>query len=119
MIGHMERLNNEQLKDLKVLMRFIEVYCRGNHPASEKHETTITELGEKKGVSLCSECTALLSYSVMKRRKCPLDPKPSCKHCKIHCYSTEQRSKIREVMAYSGRRMIMRGKIHYLWHYFF
>ena len=25
---------------------------------------------------------------------CPLDPKPTCKNCKIHCYAPENRAKI-------------------------
>ena len=57
-------------------------------------------------------------HGVKKRLACPLDPKPTCKSCHIHCYTPEQRQKIREIMAYSGRRMIMRGRLDYLWHYF-
>jgi hypothetical protein len=54
-----------------------------------------------------------------KRRRCPLDPKPSCKNCHIHCYSKEYRAQIREIMAFSGRRLILRGRLDYLWHYLF
>lgn len=94
-----------QEKDIKVLATFISTYCRGKHRSAK---------GE-----LCSDCSELLSYAEMKRRKCPLDPKPSCKHCPIHCYGKGQRAKIREVMAYSGRRLLLRGRLDLLWHYFF
>ena len=94
-----------QEKDIKVLATFIGVYCR------EKHRSA-------KGV-LCAECDELLRYARMKREKCPLDPKPACKHCKIHCYGKSQRAKIREVMSYSGRRLLLRGRLDLLWHYFF
>ena len=67
----------------------------------------------------CSECRGLLEHGLEKRRTCPLEPKPTCKNCRIHCYSREYRAKIREIMAFSGRKMILRGRLDYLWHYFF
>lgn len=94
-----------QEKDIQVLATFIGTYCRGKHRSAK---------GE-----LCPECSELLSYAEKKRRNCPLDPKPSCKHCPIHCYGKVQRAKIREVMAYSGRRLLLRGRLDLLWHYFF
>jgi hypothetical protein len=54
-----------------------------------------------------------------KRALCPLDPKPACKDCHIHCYTKEYRQQIRTIMAYSGKRMILRGRLDYLWHYYF
>jgi hypothetical protein len=96
---------HEQEKDIKVLATFIDVYCRGKH-------------GSRKG-ELCAECEELLRYAETKRRKCPLDPKPTCKHCPIHCYGKVQRAKIREVMGYSVRRLMLRGRLDLLWHYFF
>jgi len=75
--------------DLKILHRFILIYCQGNH-------------GTKEG--FCPDCEDLLCYSQKRRELCPLDPKPSCKDCSIHCYKPEYREKIRQVMRYSGRR---------------
>ena len=116
----MEQFTSAQMKDLKVLAKFIRVYCESRHggaaditPSSEPTETF------GKGISLCPSCRALLDYALLKRRNCPLDPKPSCKNCRIHCYSKEYRAMIREIMAFSGRRMIMRGRLDYLWHYLF
>lgn len=100
----MER-KQQQEKDIRVLASFIGVYCRGKHRSPK---------GE-----LCPECRGLMEYARMKREKCPLDPKPACKHCPIHCYGKAQRAAIREVMAYSGRRLLLRGRLDLLWHYFF
>ncbi len=50
---------------------------------------------------------------------CPLDPKPTCKNCKIHCYAPENRAKIREVMRFSGMHMIIRGRVDMIFHYLF
>jgi hypothetical protein len=68
---------------------------------------------------LCSECAEVARHAMEKRRNCPLEPKPSCKKCPVHCYGRDCRAKIREIMAFSGRRMILRGRVDYLRHYFF
>jgi predicted amidophosphoribosyltransferase len=84
-------MTNEQDtdKDLKIISRMILIYCQGNH-------------GEKE--ELCPTCRDLLNYANERRRLCPLDPKPACKNCSIHCYKPEYREKIRQVMRYSGKR---------------
>lgn len=112
----MEELTTKQQKDVRILVRFIELFCKAKH-----HEGcgTVRIPGIDGEAKLCKDCEGLISYAVMKRKKCPLDPKPSCKHCHIHCYSKEYREKIREVMAFSGRKMLMRGRLDMLWHYFF
>lgn len=116
----MEQFTSAQKKDLKVLVTFVRIYCKARHTGQGEVQVP-ADLADMfgKGVSLCPDCRALLDHALVKRRKCPLDPKPSCKHCHIHCYSREYRAKIREIMAFSGKRMIMRGRLDYLWHYFF
>lgn len=116
------RLDKKQLSDLKVLVKFIGVYCTAHHRQEVRNAPELPpDLGRqfRKPVHLCPECTSLVNHSVLKRLKCPLDPKPTCKKCHIHCYSSEYRSKVREIMAYSGRRLMLRGRLDYLWHYFF
>jgi hypothetical protein len=112
----MEQLASEQKKDLKVLINFVQVYCRAKH-----RDQAMVEVEDIHGKEtfLCQDCAALVAYALERRRKCPLNTKPSCKHCHIHCYNRDYRAKIREIMAFSGRRMIMRGRLDYLWHYFF
>lgn len=80
-------------KELQVVELMIKIYCR------KKHHT-------HKG-QLCAECSGLLEYAQMRRQKCPWgDNKPFCSNCKIHCYKADMRQKIREVMRFSGKRMI-------------
>lgn len=118
----MAEFTRKQISDMQVLARFIQVYCDCRHREVDRsaaelpHELTPRF---KRGLHLCPACTALWTHAVEKRRNCPLDPKPACKGCHIHCYSMEHRARIREVMAFSGRRMIMRGRLDYLWRYFF
>jgi hypothetical protein len=116
--GPMDQFTAEQKKDLRVLIDFVGVYCRskhGDHPKA-KDEAGDSVTGK---TLLCPDCAELVGYAREKRRKCPLVPKPSCKNCHIHCYGREYRARVREIMAFSGRRMILRGRLDYLWHYFF
>ncbi|GAB7024826.1 nitrous oxide-stimulated promoter family protein [Geotalea toluenoxydans] len=119
----MEQFTNKQKKDLKVLITFVSFYCRARHGKNAEQSPLAlpAELNStfKRNMHLCGECAGLVAYAIEKRRRCPLDPKPSCKKCPIHCYSKEYRAKIREVMAFSGKRMIMRGRLDLLWHYLF
>jgi Nitrous oxide-stimulated promoter len=113
-----QELAKDQVSDLKVLVRFIGIYCNARHGEGFREVVKLPFcLG--KPVLLCPECSSLVGYSIHKRRLCPLDPKPSCRKCPIHCYNLESRARIREIMAFSGRRMILRGRLDYIWHYLF
>lgn len=114
----METITRQQKKDITLLGTFVEVYCAGKHPAAACSPVVLPSgLG---GRTLCPECASFLGYAITKRLKCPLEAeKPTCKHCRIHCYDKVRREKVREIMSYAGRRLMMRGRLDYLWHYFF
>jgi Nitrous oxide-stimulated promoter len=114
----MELLTSRQKKDLKVLINFVRIYCRSKHDDRQRAKVDVEDIVSRE-IFLCHDCAELVTYAQEKRRKCPLDPKPSCKRCHIHCYSREYRDRVREIMAFSGRRMIMRGRLDYIWHYLF
>jgi len=118
MIATMETLTKQQKSDIRLIGKFVEVYCAGKHGTVERSAFILPEnLGERM---VCCECASFMGYAVSKRLKCPLEAeKPSCKHCRIHCYAREQREKVREIMAYSGRKLMLRGRLDYVWHYFF
>lgn len=118
----MEQLTRQQRKDLKILASFIHLYCAAHHERKNEELILLPEqLRSRHGntAALCAECAALLDHGIRKRVLCPLQPKPSCKKCHIHCYSPEYRRKIRAIMAFSGRKMLLKGRIDYLWHYYF
>ena len=104
MMACMEATKRQE-KDVRVLASFIACYCRGKHATAK---------GE-----LCPTCADLLAYARQRRERCPLVPKPACKHCPVHCYAKGKRDAIREVMAYSGRHLLLRGRLDLIWHYFF
>jgi len=114
----METLTKHQKKDLRLIGKFVEVYCSGRHGEIERLPFQLPAgLGQR---SLCAGCDEFMAYAVAKRLNCPLEvEKPSCKKCRIHCYAKAQRELVREIMAYSGRKLMLRGRLDYVWHYFF
>lgn len=56
---------------------------------------------------LCSECIELIDYAELRIDKCKFGlEKPACKDCPVHCYKPEMRERIRNIMCWSGLRMI-------------
>ena len=114
----MKTLTKGQKSDIRLIGKFVEVYCAGKHGAAERASLPLPAgLGQRR---LCAGCEAFMSYAIARRMKCPLEAeKPSCKHCRIHCYGKAQREKIREIMSYAGRKLMLQGRLDYVWHYFF
>ncbi len=57
---------------------------------------------------LCGECKALIEYAHRRLDLCRFgNKKPTCRKCPIHCYRKDMADKIRQVMRYSGPRMII------------
>ncbi len=80
----------EQEKAL--VSQMIALYCRKKH-------------GGKKG--LCAECQKLADYARSRSDHCPfMETKTFCSNCKVHCYQPAMREQIKEVMRFSGPRMI-------------
>jgi hypothetical protein len=72
----------------------IHIYCKGNHNSN--------------GI-LCEECEQLNEYAFQKLLYCPFEEnKPVCSDCTVHCYKPDMRLKVKEVMRYSGPKMIFR-----------
>ena len=72
----------------------IALYCRDHH-------------GRREG--LCEECAELERNALARLDKCRFaDAKPTCTNCTVHCYKPDMRERVREVMRYSGPRMLLR-----------
>ena len=109
---------DKETKDLRVLALFTRVYCADRHPERPRSEIDL-QLPKTRGYTYCAECAEFLAYALERRRRCPLEEKPACKHCQLHCYRPGHRERVREIMRYSGRTLIKRGRLDLLWHYFF
>lgn len=68
---------------------------------------------------LCQDCQDFVNYAIRQRLRCPLIPKPSCKKCYVHCYQPMQRKKAKEIMRFSGKSLIKRGRFDLLLHWTF
>ena len=92
---HSNRQTFKKRNDEKLLVsEMIALYCRRQHKTP-------------KG-TLCPECRQLHDYALMRIDKCPfMETKTFCSACKVHCYKPEMREKIREVMRFSGPRMLL------------
>ncbi len=88
----MKSVDDKRNREKVLVSQMIHLYCRKNHKS-------------KNG--LCDECKKLDDYAKMRSEKCPfMETKTFCSNCKVHCYKPEMREKIRDVMRFSGPRMI-------------
>lgn len=85
-------VEDKREREKNMVSQMIALYCKKKH-------------GGKN--DLCAECAELSEYARMRSDKCPfMDTKTFCSNCRVHCYKPEMRDKIREVMRFSGPRMI-------------
>jgi hypothetical protein len=90
-------------KENKIIEIMIKTYCRKKH--------------NSKNEDLCEECGNLFEYAKLRLSKCPFgDKKPFCSKCEIHCYNAQMRGRIKEVMRFSGPKMIFKHPVLTLWH---
>lgn len=112
----------KEIKDLRVLAQFTSVYCRVHHEGPRESLVPREDWGADINLSrfqMCASCREFLDYAIERRLRCPLDPKPTCKHCHIHCYRPGHREQVLEIMRFSGKYLMKRGRLDLLWHYFF
>ena len=88
---------------------------RSKNPRLSRHSKTVTVMtgmycrNRHGRETLCPDCQALLHYAHQHLEKCPFkDSKPPCAKCPVHCFEPEMRERVREVMRYSGPRMMRR-----------
>lgn len=87
------RVAAKREREKHMVSEMIALYCRKRHG---------TRAGE-----LCPECAGLAEYARQRSDRCPfMETKTFCSNCRVHCYKPEMREKIREVMRFSGPRMI-------------
>jgi uncharacterized Fe-S cluster-containing protein len=92
MEGELMNVQSKREREKKTVSLMIGLYCKKNH-------------GKRTG--LCPECAALNEYARLRSDKCPfMETKTFCSNCKVHCYKPEMREKIKEIMRFSGPRMI-------------
>lgn len=89
-------------REKKTIKLMIEIYCRKKH----KHKD-----------SLCDECTELLEYAHKRLSFCKFgENKSTCGKCPIHCYKKDMKAKIKDVMKFSGPRLIIYNPLELIRH---
>lgn len=84
-------LQDKREREKQVVELMIRLYCRKKHGGRE----------------LCPDCRELLRYACSRSDHCPfMQTKTFCSNCRVHCYQPAMRQRIREVMRFSGPRMI-------------
>ncbi|MCH3995983.1 MAG: nitrous oxide-stimulated promoter family protein [Prevotella sp.] len=97
-------MNSEKQRDKQIVKLMIELYC--------KHKLETDQVPKKY--------LQLINYASFKIDHCSWgNNKPACKDCPHHCYAPEKRNEIREIMRWTGPRMIIwcpRAAIGHLLH---
>lgn len=102
----MDKVEKKRQKEQYVVEEMIRLYCRKNHPKEKRQEG-----------QMCLECQALSDYAKQRSQKCPfMEEKTFCANCKVHCYKPQMREQIRQVMRFSGPRMLLYNPILAIWH---
>ncbi len=82
------------VREARTIEAMIHIYCAKKHDCTER---------------LCPDCSELLEYAYARLDRCPFqENKSTCAICKVHCYKPDMRERIREVMIFSGPRMVLR-----------
>lgn len=80
-------------REKQILSLMIHIYCQKVHKSEN---------------ALCSQCSELMEYAFARSDRCPfMESKTFCSNCKVHCYKPEMRERIRQVMRFSGSRMML------------
>ena len=102
----MNKVDKKRQKEQYVVEEMIRLYCRKNHSKEEP------QAGQ-----MCSACQELSDYAKLRSQKCPfMEEKTFCANCRVHCYQPEMREQIRQVMRFSGPRMLLYHPVLAIWH---
>lgn len=90
-------------REKRTVEAMVRIYCRDHHGTHG---------------SLCEECAELLSYARVRLDKCRYqEKKPTCGNCPVHCYKPSMKTKIVDVMRYSGPHMTLKHPYYALRHF--
>lgn len=99
-----KRVNSSRLlRECRTIEAMTRIFCRKKHGHRAK---------------LCRECQEILDYTNYRISKCPFtENKPTCKECSIHCFKSPFKEQVKEIMVFSGPRMMLRYPYLSLFHF--
>jgi hypothetical protein len=85
-------MNSKIQYEKETIERMLVLYCKLKHHSSN---------------GLCSQCAELKEYAHIRLNKCKYgEKKPACKNCPVHCYKPDRRDAMKQVMRFTGPRML-------------
>lgn len=86
-------IDQKREQEIETIRFMIGLYCKKQHHHKD---------------GFCQECEELYEYAKKRIELCPfMETKSFCSACKVHCYQKEKRDAIKDVMRFSGPRMLM------------
>jgi hypothetical protein len=96
-------LFKRRAREFKIIETMLQMYCHAHHHPEK--------------AALCPDCAGLHVYAQRRLERCVFgEAKPTCANCTVHCYKVSMRERIREVMRWSGPRMLWRHPVLAIWH---
>jgi len=90
-------------RELKTITAMVQIYCRDHHLPSQE--------------DICADCSEFLQYAEKRLSRCPFQArKPTCGKCPIHCYQKQMQDRARQIMRYSGPKMLWTHPILAFYH---
>ncbi|MGL4446474.1 nitrous oxide-stimulated promoter family protein [Shewanella sp.] len=94
-------LRGKLLYEHQTIEAMVKIYCKAKHHSQP----------------LCEECAELLEYAATRLDRCPYGQhKPTCNQCPVHCYKPAQKKIVKEIMIFSGPRMLLSHPIRAIKH---
>lgn len=91
-------------KEKQTIELMINIYCKKKHKHKDKDK-------------LCDQCQELLEYAHKRLDFCKFgNEKSFCSKCQIHCYKKDMKSKVKDVMRFSGPRLMIYSPIQFIKH---
>ena len=85
-------MSNRLEREKATVQIMLRLYCKDHH--------------HPRG-GLCPKCQELSDYAMNRLSHCKFgESKPTCGKCTVHCYKPVMRERIKEVMRYSGPKML-------------
>ncbi len=92
------KINDKREEEKNLVFLMIKIFCKSKHKSKHKNDNLF---------KLCNECMELFDYAACRIYECKfMETKTFCSICPLHCYKKDMRKRIREVMIFSGKRML-------------
>ncbi len=86
----------------ETIYKMVHIYCKG----------------QRHGEILCNNCEKLIDYTNQRLDQCIFgENKTFCSKCTVHCFKPDMKISIKEVMKYSGPRMILHNPLMTIKHF--